>query len=298
MATKTWTGGAGDKAWATAGNWSPSGAPASSDDVIFDQNAATGVSGGDFTSGGTITLNSLRIKLTFGSSSILFGDNGTPVKVAVTAAGLVRIGEPANGPSSANGSQRINLDLSTSNCIVTVYGSATTAIDSSKEVVRLRMNHASSTLDVLGGSVGVATDNSGDTATIGTVNVSGGTLNLASGCTLTTVNNNGGTLTVGSAITTLLHVTGTTTTFGTGLIGTLTMYAGNVSLQHRASGNSITTLNLRGGSLSLKADGRAITIATLNYRAGTIKQFSDSQATYTAVALDFNGGTSLTLSAS
>src|SRR3979409_12837 len=33
-ATKTWTG-ASSTAWSTSGNWSPSGAPASTDDVVI-----------------------------------------------------------------------------------------------------------------------------------------------------------------------------------------------------------------------------------------------------------------------
>lgn len=44
MATKTWTGAAGDNTWDTAGNWSPS-APSAADDVLFnvgDSNVATG----------------------------------------------------------------------------------------------------------------------------------------------------------------------------------------------------------------------------------------------------------------
>lgn len=38
-ATKTWTGGGSDGNWSTAANWSPSGAPANGDDLIFDTGA-------------------------------------------------------------------------------------------------------------------------------------------------------------------------------------------------------------------------------------------------------------------
>lgn len=41
-ASKTWTGGGSDRKWSTAGNWSPSGAPANGDDIIIgnDSNPA------------------------------------------------------------------------------------------------------------------------------------------------------------------------------------------------------------------------------------------------------------------
>ncbi|MCK6471638.1 MAG: C25 family cysteine peptidase [Planctomycetes bacterium] len=53
-ATKTWTGGAGNNNFNTAGNWSPSGVPGSGDDVVFN-----GVSPGDVTITSSLTIKSL-----------------------------------------------------------------------------------------------------------------------------------------------------------------------------------------------------------------------------------------------
>lgn len=41
-ADKTWSGGAGDKLWSTAGNWSPAGAPDTGDGLTFDQTDLSG----------------------------------------------------------------------------------------------------------------------------------------------------------------------------------------------------------------------------------------------------------------
>ena len=67
-ASKTWTNGSGDHIWGTAGNWSPSGAPGTTDDVIFSASSTQNcningyfvVNSITITSGytGTITQNS------------------------------------------------------------------------------------------------------------------------------------------------------------------------------------------------------------------------------------------------
>lgn len=66
-ATKTWTNANGNGNWNTAGNWSPSGVPSSSDDVVFNSTSTTNCTvNGNRTAGkitissgytGTITLN-------------------------------------------------------------------------------------------------------------------------------------------------------------------------------------------------------------------------------------------------
>ena len=59
MATKFWTGGAGDNNFSTAGNWSDSAQPTTGDVCILAANPASGVDniqGGDFRSLGNISL--------------------------------------------------------------------------------------------------------------------------------------------------------------------------------------------------------------------------------------------------
>lgn len=287
MATRIWTG-ASSTAWGTAGNWSPTTTPVNGDDVIFDQNATRSVAGSDQSA---VALASLKITLPFGdASTILFGDSGTPLKISIASGGLVEIGAPSNSPVAASGSGRINLDTASSNCIVNVYGSLGSTADSGKEPVRLRMNHSSSIVNVMGGTVGIATDNDTDTATVGTINAKGGQVNLSSGVTVTNVTGNGGTVTTHGAVTTLENLSSNVTTYGTALVGTLTQVGGTTTCIHRVSGGvSITTLNLRGGILDLSQNGQAITITSLSIRGGVIQCFSDTQLTVTTPSLDFNG---------
>jgi len=293
MATKVFTGGASDLNWATSGNWSPSGAPANGDDVIFDFNAATGVNGSDQSA---VTLNSLTILASFGSSSpglILFGSNGTPLKILITTGKAVRIGDPSNSPTPAGGSQRINLDVGTSAPIITVASTATTGVDTGKEVVRIKGVNAAIDVNVLAGSVGIATDNYSDAATVNNVNVSGvATVNLGAGVTYANLINNGGQCKVRSAPSTaLIAFSGDIYTTGTYLVPTVTIDGGAVHPQHRAAaGASITMLNLRGGgNFDTSVSGEAMTITNFSFRKGSITAFSDSQLTFTNnAALDFD----------
>jgi hypothetical protein len=289
MSTTFYWTGVTDANWATTTNWTPTGPPSvgGGDSAIFDQNAVGSVNGSDQSA---TTLASLTILQTFGSGTILFGSNGTPLKVNVS--GAVRIGDTGDSPAPAVGAQRINLDLATSAPVVDVVQTSASAIDAGKAVCRLRFNNASAVLNVIGGSVGVATDNYTDTATIGSVNASGGTVDLGAGCTLTNVVCNGGTIAIRSAATLVNVFNGTVNTYGTWLLATATLEGGILQCQHRAaSGSSITTLNLRGGTLDTSQAGSAFVIGTTNLRLGSIVSFSDTQITYSAVAIDMNSKT-------
>ena len=100
MANKTWVGTTG--AWDTAGNWSPSGVPTSSDDVFFtsgSQSVTSGLSQGAVTlaslrigpgytgdiaaSGGYLAINSTLVEMS-GAGSVFL--NGTLTTVRVTGA--------------------------------------------------------------------------------------------------------------------------------------------------------------------------------------------------------------------
>lgn len=293
MATKTWTG-ATDTAWTTSGNWSPSGAPASGDDVIFDGTATGALAGSDQSA---TTLNSLTIYSTFGSSSpstILIGTNGTPLKVGVTTGNAVLINVASGSPTKYYGPQRINLDFAATGPIVTVFTSNSTAVDNGKEVIRLKTASSSCDINVLGGTVGIATDNNGDTATIRNVNASGGTVNLGAGVTYANLSNNGGTCLVRSAPSTAIAVyKGSVTSRNTYDIPTVTIDGGTFYALHRAaSGASIDQLNLRGGgTLDTSQSGEALTITNFSYRDGKINAFSPSQVTFTNVSIDFDDKT-------
>ncbi len=58
-ATKTWTGAGGDANWSTASNWSPSGAPAAGDDLVFPNGAARLANTNDLAAGTSFNTLSL-----------------------------------------------------------------------------------------------------------------------------------------------------------------------------------------------------------------------------------------------
>lgn len=85
MPNKFWTGGANDGNWSTAGNWSPSGAPVTGDDVYVEegsQNITLGLSQG------SVNLASLRISFngTIGTAStpLTIGCNSGTVNITGT----------------------------------------------------------------------------------------------------------------------------------------------------------------------------------------------------------------------
>jgi hypothetical protein len=290
MAKKTYTGTVGDLNFGTAGNWSPSGVPGSGDDLIFDALATSGINGSDQTGGGVI-FNTLTIYGTFGQASpgtILFGSNGTPLKLNVTNGNTANINLPAAAATSSTqvGCQRINLDLGTTSPIVNVYAANPRSFDTGKETVRIRTNNAACDINVLGGSggVGIATDNYTDTTTVGNVNVTGGVCNLGAGVTYNNLVNNGGQALVNSTpVVALICFAGDLYTRGTYIVPTITGDGGTVHCLHRASaGSSLTQLNLRnGGLLDLSQSGEAFVITNCSLRNGRFQTVSDTQITFT-----------------
>jgi hypothetical protein len=143
-----------------------------------------------------------------------------------------------------------------------VYFSAATAADANLEPIRIRGTHASNVLNVYGGTVGVATNDPDDTATIVTVNMFGGILNLGAGVTLTTINVDGADAQISfrSAATTFNQNSGTSVRYNAGALTTLSLKGGTMN---DFGTGTITTANVYEGAIFNKASGAA-TITTLN----------------------------------
>lgn len=294
MATKLWVGTT--TAWATSGNWSPSGAPgASGDSAYFDQNGTASVAGSDQSA---TTLDLLSIKQSFGSNSRTFGTDGTPLKVKAT---IVRLGEQSGSTTVAGGPGRINLDLSTALTTINVFDSAGSSTDTYKEPIRIKAVNASNILNVYSGRVGIASDVIGDVATFGTINItgSGAYVNLASGLTLTTLNHSDGTCNVYGAITTVNYSGGQLTTDGDYTITTFTSSnGGQAILNHRkTSGNSITTLTAYDGTfIDLSNNAATFTIGTFNVNGEvTIKRNPANPSHFSWTTLNWGTGSILNL---
>ena len=79
MAVKIWTG-ATDGDWSVAGNWSPSGVPASADDVILSASYVVSITAGLNQS--AVTLNSLTVEQGYSGA---IGSKAADLQIATDA---------------------------------------------------------------------------------------------------------------------------------------------------------------------------------------------------------------------
>jgi hypothetical protein len=274
-----WAGPAtGTANWGTAANWSLGTAPVTGEHVRLRNSAATIDTG---LAQSAVTLASFVQENTFTGA---VGAATTPLAISMT---LWRL---------EGGIGRFNVDFGTNAFIGTVLGSG--ALDTNLKAVRIKGVHASSVVNILDGDVGVAMNTPADTATVGDVNVEGGTVELSRGVTWTNLSNKGGTVVVHSGGTLLTSRAGQTTTRDTGTITTVTGIGGQIFLNQRpAAGNMVGTLNLHGAEAHFEENPSVGTIGTTNLRAGRISMFSPTQITFTALTIDLGESTSMSLSA-
>jgi hypothetical protein len=239
MGVEQWQGddGSNPTVYTTIGNWVSGAAPAALDDVYFDENSVgTGGCAGSDQSGTTLT--SFTVKMT---NSYPVGSNGTPLKIKTATC---TIGDPSLSATTAAGTGRINLDLSTTAAVINVKDSATSSTDTGKEPVRIKCNNSANILNQTGGRLGIATDAIGDTATLGTINVTGSsaTLNIGSGTTYTNLNISAGTVTAykSSSSAIISHDGGTLNSEGTYNIGTVHARGGTANFNHRRTVTTVT----------------------------------------------------------
>lgn len=260
MATKVWVGtdSGNEGAYGTAANWSPSGVPIASDDVIIANTSQSILTGLDQSA---VALSSIIIDQSF------TGVIGTSASDFLQVASAVAvIGQRRGNIGTFTGSKRLNLDFGSSTaCQVEIYNTASTAQDTNRTPCRLKAGHANTDIKVYGGSVSVS-DDSDDTSTVGDIVVKGGTVTGGTGITLTNVIVSAGTLNLYSSVATLATIKGGVFNMydGTGAntIATCTVTdSGNVN--HFATG-TITTLNCNGGTTDLTRTQDAKTVTTVN----------------------------------
>jgi hypothetical protein len=256
MATCIWTNGSGDKSYSTAANWSTGTVPTTSDDVYFTSDYNDDVTGGLNQSGTTIGK---------------FVVDGYTGKLG-SKSGYLQIDPGSDVTFSGTGV--CYLDLGNANVTVTV--NQTTGASAGDAGLYL-LDSNLSTLSVTSGLVGVAI-NAGETSTVGTIKVTGGTVLLGS-VTATTVTMTGGSVETSSSVTTLNIYAGTYTTSDAAAITTLNGDGGTVV--HSASG-TITTANVRGVYLDLSQSMVARTITTLAPSGGGSIQYDPNFITISA----------------
>lgn len=272
MAIKKWLGGTTNNTTNIniAANWSPSGVPATGDDVYVEPNPA----GADFSMAVSLTLfaavslNSFNVSQGFGGNGAQIGTTSAYLILGGTnnTAIAVNIGYQYGGTSPSSGSPLVRLDLGASLATVNVYNSSQTSSLVNAGPITLLGSHTSNVFNILGGVVSIASDPS-ETATALTVNASG-TLYLGAGVTLTTLNIFGGQTQIRSGFTTVNQSGGSVSVYGTGTANTYNAQAGTVALN---SNGTISTLNIYAANVSLANDPRPKTLTTVTgYNGGSI----------------------------
>jgi hypothetical protein len=269
-----------------SGNWSPSGVPTTGDDVVIDSNLTGTVTGVNQSS---ITLASLTIY----GQQFNIGTAAVPWQIGAT---LCEINKPPSDGSGQAGPSQIALNFGSVQTRVIVYNSASAGLNK-REPVLLAGTHASNEVLVRGGVVGIGNMSPGQSSTVATLRVTGGTCNTYAGVTLTTVENDGGTLRTATAITTGRNYSGFWLASGGGLLGVVECWGGSARFENRRSGDEITTLRMRGGEADFSTDPSAVVVANLSLRSGQIKQYSPTQVTFTATTLDWADFNQFSLSA-
>ena len=264
------TANTGPHNWDNGDNWSGDSIPggASGQDVYIE-NSDVDIWYGLDQSGISNALDSLNIDQSFTGAIGSDGVGGYSADYLQIKTSALKIGYHI-GAQNLTGSGRLKIDLGSTACTVNVYNSGSPA-DTDKPSIRLKANTASTNVNVLKGSVGIAFESS-ETSTVGTVKSLYTTnrttdvdLFIGSGVTITTLRQTGGDVYLGAGLTTATIEGGTLETNGSGAITTFNCEGGSVESN---STGTITTLNITGGTIDFTATEESRTVTTLKLEAG------------------------------
>jgi hypothetical protein len=253
-----------DGNWANAANWSLAAAPVNGDTVIIpsgNKSITTGLAQS------AVTLAALRTYAAF---------IGTIEGLAIGATKYY-LGIPSDDGRTAAGCRRLVLNLGSVQSAGIVYSTSDGTLDTGKPPVRIKGTHASNTLNILGGRVGVGTDGAGDVATMLTATVAGGALTYGYGVTWGEVDvvGKGTFVTRSGGGTKLVVASGCSAQILEGyaafntLIGTVNAYGSVRSDIRPASGDIFTLVNLyEDGTIDFSNNPAAGTLGTMNHYPG------------------------------
>ena len=254
MAVKIWTG-ATDGDWSVAGNWSPSGVPASSDDVILSAAYTVSITAGLNQS--AVTLNSLTVEEGFSGA---IGSKSADLQIATDAL-------------TFEGSGVAYIDLGSNAVDPVINGTATYSTGESGLYLT---GTGIGTITCAGG--GVSIGRAGTTSTVTEVRGISGDVHIGIGGTVTSSFNFGANIIFDSTHTTLNLDAGRTTLRQSATVTTAHLDGGVLTGD---SACTITTVNLNaGGELDASA-GSDKTITTLNIATGSVLQYYPSNMTIT-----------------
>ena len=305
VSTATTISASGPNHFTTAANWSGATVPVDSDDIVIDSGnvdilyglAQSAVSPASITitQGYTGRIGLARINqddttyayTEYRDRFLALGTSGDAITQALTI-----------GAGDGNGSNRINIDSGSGQCILVVLNSGAGEL-TGVPAISWKGTHASNTAAISKGSIGIAYD-AGDTATVATLNV-GYRTNQAgdssvvcgTGVTLTTINQSGGTLETNSAVTTC-NLSGGVWSHLAGAVTTANIDGG--ACRYRAT-STMTTANIGGGGeLDFRQDPRARTVTNCDLNQGATLRDPTGTVTFTnGIDLNRVGLTGVTL---
>jgi hypothetical protein len=269
------TANAGPNDWNIALNWSGSTVPINADDVYVDEGTADILYG---LNQSAVALDELHV------SQLYTGKIGTATAYLRIGATTAVIGEYF-GTGSPQGSRRIKIDFGTSNVAVTVYDSNSSAEEASQQPIRLKILHASATLKVMRGKVGLCVG-TGETGQVTTLTVGFVTNQeqdadgqVGPGVTIGTITKYGGKLLTQSGATTATQNGGQLQTEGVAAFTTIVNNAGTAILN--ASG-TIANLDSNGGLTDFTRSPVARTVSDWDVAAGASIAYDSAVVTVTA----------------
>lgn len=281
LSNATTTPNQGPNDYGDAGNWVESAVPVASDKVTIagsnDILYSLDQSG--------VTLSGFVIAP---DCTAQVGASGAPLKIASSADVLI------------GGGGTYYLDLGSSNVSArfvsddlprdTTLNFATETVDLSNYPFTNIKGSNLATFYIEDGRVEVARS-SGVTATVATINLSGGLLRVGSGATLTTLNVAGGAAYLAAAATTVKVNRGVVTTSGSGAVTTMTVAGGVVypnstgtistltvldagiaDFTNSLASRTVSTLNVFGQEATVAYDPGAVTISASNLMGGATTQ--------------------------
>ena len=270
LVTATTVANSSPNDWNDADNWDPVNVPVNGDDV-FIENTAVSILYGFAQS--AVTLTSLNIAASFTGAIGLPVHTGLYYEYRATylAIGATTI-NVGSGPG--NGSGRLKINTGSVQTTINVFATAA-GLESGLEAFLWKGTHASNTVEITRGSMGVAVFG-GETATIATIRcgyqqslASDVSMRCGTGTTLTTIEKSGGDLTIQSNSVTINHVDGTLAILA-GTVTTLNVDGGTVYYQ---STGTVTTLNVGDdATVDYSRDMSARTVTACNlYSRGSIQ---------------------------
>ncbi len=229
------------------------------------------------------TWTSLNTDMSFNS---LIGNADSAVLAYLkTHVPLINLGLPSP-TGTPSGSGKVYIDNGANATTVNVYGGANSPHDAYSTPYRL-LGSSITTINALAGIIGVALS-VGETSTVTTTTVDGGTVIFGAGATHTTINEYAGSITSFSTnATTTANIYSNYTWYGTGAITTLNIFA-NGNVNYEGTG-TITNLNLNGGTIDFSSGTGAVTVSNCTrYPNGRVID-PNKRVTWSAGIIDAGG---------